>query len=340
MNKIYNNNGYLNMDYIYNIDVPFIFIVGGRGIGKTYGAIKYCIENKQKFILMRRTQTQADLIGIAEMSPLKAPCEDMGIVYKTIPMTKQCKAFYIDSENENEFLCYTIALSTFANVRGFSASNIDVLLYDEFIPERHERPIKQEGQAFLNCYETINRNRELQGRKPLKVICMANAFDLANELFTELGIVTKAENMSKRGQEITINKERGYSIILPNKSPISRSKMGTALYKLTGDNTDFARMSIGNEFSDNKGSLIMSKPIKEYRLLCIIGELAIYRHKSLNEFYATPMITGTTSSQFSTSESDKKRFRRSYAWLWKEYLDNRIIFESYLMESLFTKAFA
>ena len=52
-----------------------------------------------------------------------------------------------------------IALSTFASVRSLSAEGYEVLFFDEIIPERHEHPIKEEGLAFANVLESLNRNR-------------------------------------------------------------------------------------------------------------------------------------------------------------------------------------
>ena len=37
------------------------------------------------------------------------------------------------------------------------------IIFAEFIPEAHERLIKNEAAALFNFYETINRNRELDG---------------------------------------------------------------------------------------------------------------------------------------------------------------------------------
>ena len=60
---LYDNNGYLDIEKIIRCGQPFIFIVGGRGTGKTYGMLKYVLDNNIPFIYMRRTQAQADIIN-------------------------------------------------------------------------------------------------------------------------------------------------------------------------------------------------------------------------------------------------------------------------------------
>ena len=51
MNKevLYLKSGYLNYSEVLDSGVPFIFIVGGRGTGKTYGALKWVHENIEAF---------------------------------------------------------------------------------------------------------------------------------------------------------------------------------------------------------------------------------------------------------------------------------------------------
>ena len=69
--SIYLKNGYVDIERILNYRIPFNFIIGGRGTGKTYGALKYTYENDIRFMLMRRTQAQCDLINKPEFNPYK-----------------------------------------------------------------------------------------------------------------------------------------------------------------------------------------------------------------------------------------------------------------------------
>ena len=75
---IYLQNGYLNIKQILSYGLPFNFVVGGRGTGKTYGTLKTAYEEHMRFILMRRTQAQCDLINKPEFNPFKALNNDTG----------------------------------------------------------------------------------------------------------------------------------------------------------------------------------------------------------------------------------------------------------------------
>ena len=52
VNNLFLENGYVDMARIIEQKYPFILMTGARGTGKTYGALKYVIEHKMKFIYM------------------------------------------------------------------------------------------------------------------------------------------------------------------------------------------------------------------------------------------------------------------------------------------------
>ena len=331
---IYLDNGYVDIQKILNYKLPFSFLVGGRGTGKTWGSLFVAYNNDIRFMLMRRTQAQCDLINKPEFNPYKAVCDVIGADIRVRAISKYNARIYENfGEDAEKTLGYTCALSTISNMRGFDASDVELLIYDEFIPERHERALKNEGAAFLNAYETINRNRELQGRSPLQVLCLANAFNMANAIFLELGLVGICERMQNRGQELYINKERGVLIALLNNSKISAQKANTALYRLsTGA---YADMALKNDFAYNDSSDIKSMGLKEYKLLCTVGEISIYRHKSSRKYYVSEHMSGT-GPEYKSDEVGLKRYQKSYGLqLYSAYMRGNISFENMLTKSLF-----
>lgn len=335
--KLYQDNGYVNIRGIIETGLPFLFVVGGRGTGKTYTALKTVKEDGTKFFFMRRTQAQADLISKPEFSPFKALNTDLGWDVGIRSISKYNGAFYDNSQEGGLPIGYTGALSTMSNVRGFDSQDVQLLIYDEFIPERHERPIKNEGAALLNAYETINRNRELQGRKPLQMLCMANANDLSNPIFLELGLVGKAERMKRKGQEVSIDQSRGIGIFMLSSSPISGAKKDTALYRLT-TGSEFERMALENDFAEREYSDVKHRPLQEYRPEVAVGELCIYSHKTTGRLYVTTHISGSPPT-YTAGEQDLKRFRRSWGWIYQEDMAGNIDFEEVFCRILLTKYF-
>lgn len=342
--SIYLDNGYINFEKVLSYPVPYHFMIGGRGTGKTYGALKYMVEHNIKFVFMRRTQTQLDVIRKEEYQPFKKLNSDLGWDIHPITLTKYSSGLYHCERDKNgkwqpkegaEAVGLMLALSTISNVRGFDATDRDVLIYDEFIPERHERPIKEEANAFFNAIETIQRNRELEGKEPLKVLCLANANELANPLFINLKLVKKSMALLRKGIEFDLDRNRECALYILRESKISEAKRDTALYKLT-KGTSFEAMSIDNNFEDMVGVKVASKNLKEYRPIVAIGEICIYKHKSVNRYYVSMHKMGAFE-EYSISEADVMRFRHKYVYLLDAYLYDNIDFEEYACETLFRK---
>ena len=330
---IYLSSGYLDVEKILAYKQPFNFIVGGRATGKTYGALKTAYDNQIRFILMRRTQTQCDLINKPEFNPYKAINMDIGSNITVKSISKYNSKIIEEFEESENILGYTCALSTISNMRGFDASDVELLIYDEFIPEKHERPLKNEGSAFLNAYETINRNRELKGADPVQVLCLANAFNIANPIFLELGLVGRCEKMKNAGQELYIDKNRGILIVMLYNSRISKAKADTALYRLSSGS--YSDMALSNDFIYNSSENIKSLALKEYTLICTVGEISIYRHKSQRRYYVSEHRTGT-APQYTSDEVNLMRYRKNHGLiLYSAYMRNAITFENMLTKSLF-----
>lgn len=341
---LYLDNGYLNIEWIIQRGMAFNFILGGRGTGKTYGALCNMLDYHHKFIFMRRTQTQIESIAVDELSPFKKINNDRNIFISSKSINKNVSGFYHMSKTEdNEYVAsgspigYSMALSTISNLRGFDASDCDMLIFDEFIPERHERLIKREAEAFANAYETINRNRELSGEKPLQVLALTNANDMACPLFIEWKLVTVVERMKKKGLEFLIMPERSIGIYLLDNSKISEAKAETALYKATSG-TNYAEMSLDNDFKDNDLSNVVSKNLKNYDPFVEVGELCIYRHKSKYEYYVCSHSSGHPE-QYGATENERIRFKQKYLYLWSSYIDSRVYFEEYIHKALFENYF-
>ena len=332
--KRFLDNGYADIESIINLNMPFTFIIGGRGTGKTYGTLKYVIEKNKTIMLMRRTQAQTDLINKPEFSPFKTLENDLGMTINVKPVSKYSAAITKFLDDTPFLIGYTCALSTISNMRGFDASDIEFLIYDEFIPEKHERPLKNEGSAFLNAYETINRNRELNGEKPLQVIALANAFDIANPLFVELDLVRVCEKMKNKNNNVYVNKARGIAVVFLDGSEISRKKAETALYKLT-ENNNYSDLALSNDFVYNPTENIHSMNLKDFKPVCGIADIYIYKHKNDKLYYVSEHASGSAPF-YESDDVNVNRFRSKFGrTLYRRYMSNQIKFENQVAKSIF-----
>lgn len=350
--NVYLPSGYLDFvkidRYAEKNNIAFILIAGGRGIGKTFGAVDLVLKDRpSKFIWMRRTLVQLELINKPELNPFKKNYSEGHIDFEPAMqnISKYNAGVYrgeIDEDGKLQPtgapLGYTAALSTFSNIRGFDASDVDVGIFDEFIPERTERPLRDEFGAFCNAYETINRNRELDGKPPLRFYCLANSNDIGNPLFIGFGLIKTCLNMRRAGENVHIDKKRGIMLVLLDDSPISKAKEDTALYRATRGSS-FYDMSINNIF-DGEGEIsTISRPLKEYKPVVGVGELTIYKHKANKlPLYCTFHRSGSPVL-YGSSDTELERFAKKYAWMWLAYMEDRIEFEEYAAELLFQRYF-
>lgn len=331
------SDGYVDLrNLLFNklVDFPFIFMVGARGIGKTYASIDLTYTDNVPSIFMRRTQTQCDAISTNELFQGSEYCMKNDIIYDIQPLTKNLYGVYF---NESEYaLMVQTALSTIANIRGFNMLDRKILWYDEFLPEKHARAMRYEGQALLNAYESINRNREFQGAPPLKLVAMSNSDRLDNPLFADFNLITACDKQFEKGHIYYADKSRGVCVINFVNSPVSEKKKNTALYKFS-KGMDFQDMALENKFMDEK-SKQKSINLKKLEPIMNLGELTIYRTKDTKEFYVSThyMKTGLV---FTNTEKSLLAWRKcDYCrGMYYMYLHDDLCFENYNCEYLFKR---
>lgn len=328
--KLYDHNGYANMPSIMEAETPFVLCIGGRGTGKTYGAIKYLLEQEITFIYLRRTSAQMELVSKDEFSPIVKIAGDLGIQLTCASLGKYASGVYkVDEEGKpiGNAIAMNMALSTIASCRSYDASSVSVILFDECISELHEKRMKAEDLAILNMYESVNRNREMQGQQPVKLVCLANANNLEAPVLQALNCVRTLDVMRKKGQTQRVDKTLGLTIILLNDSPISAEKRHTALYRLTLGQGDFNDMALENAFSKDNYTDLGVRPLNEYMPVAAIGKICLYRHKTTYHWYVSETISGKPKV-FENTITDRQRFRLYCIKSWQDYFEKKLTFEN------------
>lgn len=183
------------------------------------------------------------------------------------------------NDNDERRVAIGLALTTASKIRGMDFSDVDSIVFDEFIPERHVHRIKGEGEAFLHLYETVNRNRELDGEPPVRVYLLANAISLNNPILMALGAVSIIADMKVKGRKRYTDRKRDLYIELMDNAEFRESKSQTALYKLAGG-TDFSEQALNNQFTSDDMQLIKKVPLDEYRPVWAFENYTVYEHKS------------------------------------------------------------
>lgn len=313
-------------EIVKNTDYFLYLFIGGRGIGKSYSIQKGLImDNDRKFIYLRTSENEMEMSLTRESNTFKAINRDCGT---NIEITKEKKVYLIEEVElkDDERLVkksYGIAgaLSTFAKYRGTDFDDYDFIFYDEFISKSPIKTAidKKQATLFFDMIETVNRNREVSGRKPVKIILCGNANMLDNAILRELELPSKIMAMIQCNQEKFIDEERGLYLHLPIDVPISREKKNTALYRLLGKEADYTKMATSNIFVNDDFSDI--KKIQRNKLLPLFSfeNLYFYQVKDSGIIYVSKM-----KSQCPCFD-DEKLFKREKAWELNLYIDNKMI---------------
>ena len=326
---LYADNGYFNASSVIDDTAhPFILVTGARGTGKTYSTFLELIKRREPFILLRRTQDESDLQANENTSSLTKVLRALNVNYTFGKLSKKVGVVYVDEKP----LIYTCGLKTFASIRGVDFGLVKYAVYDEFIPETHVMKFRAEGMALLNFYESVNRNRELEGYTALKLIGLSNSMNIANDIFMELNLVTPCEHLSTGTNEIYT--DGGIMLIMMKDSPISKKKAETSLYENASE--QFSKMAIENKFILNDFTYIQKRNLKEFKAILKVGDIYLYQHKSSKEYYVT-FVASSTKKIYTNSNADLERFRKVEWKYYKKYLLGKVSFDSYKAIALLEK---
>ena len=329
--ELYLPNNYLNMVGILRDPHPFIIVVGARGTGKTYGTLTGALDLKEKFMYFRRTQKIIDAVTDPALHIFKRINVDRQL--DIFPQSSRGLVRFMDGD---DIIGYAAGLSTFANVRGFDGSDIDLIIYDEFIPEPTERVMFNAYTALLNAIETIGRNRELEGRPPVKTLLLSNSDLIYSDIVSGLKIGDRLLAMQESGVEI-LDVSPELLIVRPAGEAFREQKKDTALYRLTAGGS-YAAVALDNAFPIEDRERIKKRPLAEYKPLAAISGICLYRHKSGGSFYVTDRITGAPKL-YASDPADEKRFIRENLYVWRAHLKRKVFFSGVDVQTRFKQLF-
>lgn len=329
--NIYTDQGYLDMGAVMAAPYPFIIIIGARGCGKTYGALKSVLEDKKRFMYMRRTDKILQIIMDERYSPFKKINEDLHRAI--LPKASKGYGTYIDDDN-GDLVGYAAALSTIANLRGFDGSDIELLIWDEFIPEPSEIVRFNEFSAFANAYETINRNREFEGRDPLKAVLMSNSDLLYSTVVSGLNVADDLVMMQETGTEI-YEHSKDILLVRPDSPKFYEQKKDTVLYRIT-EGSSFSDMALNNNFTVEDRSRIKERPVREFNCIAVYKSIAIHKHKTDSTWYVTGSdLSSGSPAVYLETEAERRRYLREQTAVWRAFNKRKVYFQSVAVQSVF-----
>lgn len=326
-------------------------VVGGRNTGKTYGALKYHLQQNLPTCFIKRTNKDVDLLCLGhrlgeksgnyevDLSPYKSINRDLGTKVMAYKIDDGLGAFYHDHDGEpaGKPIAYLMSLNAVHKYKGFDLSECYSIIFDEFIPQAYERVSTKEGEQLMELYKTVSRDRVERGKEELKLICLANAVNVFNYTFDVLEVTDLVAEMSIKHQHEIYIEDRGIFIrLLETHEKMLAAEKKTGIYKAMGG-TAWGRMAFGNEFAYNDFSNIKRQSLKNMKPMIKLS----YRGKDYY-IYSGPqgyyMTTAKNKCPFEYNldkEMDQRKFYVEHGIdLLSESIDGRMAFDTYSMYDL------
>ena len=259
---------FYNYSKIQSYNALLNFIIGGRGIGKSYGAKKMVIQdflkNGNQFVYLRRYKTELDTSVPTFFDDIKANDEFGDDVVMTVKKNKKLVTFEINGETAG----YAIALSTSNILKSTSFPKVKTIIYDEFIIDKGVyHYLKDEPIKFLDAVETIGRLRDV------RCYLLGNAVSIINPFFSYWNLSTPYGSEFKRFKDglIVVN--------CPINPEYEKAKKESRFGRLI-EGTDYGDYAIENKWLRDSNSFIEKKSAsaKYFATIVINGmNLGIWR---------------------------------------------------------------
>lgn len=243
---------YYDISALLSRNAAYNFLVGARGLGKTYSAKKRAISNFLKsgkqFIYLRRYDTELRVAKHTLFTDLADEFPNHEFQARGDSLLLREKSSQEKNPNKWAVCGYAIALSKAQQKKSVSYHNVTLIIYDEFIIEKgNVRYLPSEAKLFNDFYSTVDRYQD-----KTTVLFLANSISIMNPYFLEYNIKPTP------GKE-WIRKYDGFIVAhFPTADAFANSVFQTRFGKFI-KGTEYADYAVGSVFTDNSDTLIKSK---------------------------------------------------------------------------------
>jgi hypothetical protein len=243
---------YYNWDKISSFNGTYNFMVGARGVGKTYGwkfkAIRNAIRKGEQFMYVRRYKDELKVSKETFFADIFHVFPDWD--FRSLGATAQMASASTrdDKKRPWKIIGHFIALSTAQSIKSVAYPLVTNIGFDEFILEKGTTHyIANEVHAFNNLYSTVDRNKD-----KTRVFFMANAVSIMNPYFLEYDI------KPDQGGEFVVKRD-GFIVVHFIEAADFREQVYQTKFGKFIAGTEYGDFAAGNEFADNNDNLLNIK---------------------------------------------------------------------------------
>lgn len=275
--KELNKNIFIDFNNLMNRDALFTIVYGARGAGKTYGAIKYSIEDYKAtgngFIYLRRFKSE-----IKKFNTMFTPLINNGVL-QGINYDITNKKELVDKDT-GRIIAQAQTLSNAVSQKSADFSNVGTIIFDEFILEKSSlHYIPDEFDLFIGFIETVARLRELTENKVIKVIMLANSASRSNPYFINFNVP-----IMKMGD---IYQNKDLLVYYTNTEAYKKEKLKTRFGQFVANHTKLQEYMLEGKFTENNNFVSKMPPKTMYIATLKYKDtyLGVFEDMETREFY-------------------------------------------------------
>lgn len=274
---------YYNFDRLFSYQCVYNFLVGARGIGKSYGAklraMRRAIKTGDQFIYLRRYKEELSTAKQTFLADISGELKgyDFRMVGNALQWARDDTRHMKNSERPWAVAGYFMALSTAQHQKSVAFPLVKLIIFDEFIIEKgniHYLP--DEAKVFNNFFLTVDRYKD-----KTTVLFLANSVSMMNPYFIEYKI-----RPDESGEFLQL--ADGFILVhFPDSKKFKNEVYETRFGRFISG-TDYENYAVGNQFADANDNMLGVKNSDAnymYSIETKSGIFSVWKSWQSKEFY-------------------------------------------------------
>lgn len=321
--------------------------IGMRGMGKTFSALSPLYEDvtayDDKYMIARLTKDEIQLVtseagnmfkDINVKKPDKEPLASFG-------MKSGIYGVYKYSMDDDKMvphgmpLAYVAGMPTLRKACGGGMSDVSQFIVDEFIPVG----LQYRGDKFrdiMYAWESINRNRESEGKSACKLILLSNANNIYDGILRGFNLVRIAERMCMEGECHYFDETRRIALHIMKPSESYREFKQKSAVALALQGTEYFESAYDNKFAYNDFAGVVEKSVRGWRPVCsICGKAYIY---TCGKKYHVTYRRAEVPDYDTKMPYLRRAFKIDFGYLDSALVNDKITYQSYELKEMTLQA--
>lgn len=250
---------YFNWNEVFSYQAPITLVVGARGLGKTYGLRKACIEEflRKGFRFVEVSRFKAEQKAVSKGYFSRVAQEFPGCEFEV----RGSEGFVSRSKDNKgkkiwEKICFFVSLTELQTAKKRTFDGVHRIIFDEAIIDSQDRfhhYLSGEWELLANLVDSVSRERAESAIHP-QLFLLGNAVDLANPYFQTIGLM----DAPKTGFHWYLRKL--FLLVVPEAKAYSQAKETQTLAGRMLAGTAAGQAANWNAFSGEFQGVIAPKP--------------------------------------------------------------------------------